>query len=296
MTESEPTFDTYQAFATKVFESGLHNLRPRGMAEGQWDEHVTTFAVLSFNEEVLMSQLAAPLGISHQAVKARLLTTEQHFSNSLSNRCREAFTPEVIAKSFHSRDKTLGYKRALSRNHGGVLATMMEHMDHGASYTDAIAALPDGTTLTAAQRERLRELKYDAPERMLQKRGMTKEIIQDPYLSALKLSEVFKKMTKSYFDDFSRGEHSPLVSFLKTLQGMGLPVNSRSTRVIGFLEKELFEKGIVVGQLPFMVKQDDGAYLRKGAYHYHRRMDKQKIEEQMGFMLHKLAELKLEHE
>lgn len=296
MTESEPTFDTYQAFATKVFESGLHNLRPRGMAEGQWDEHVTTFAVLSFNEEVLMSQLAAPLGISHQAVKARLLTTEQHFTNSLSNRYREAFTPEVIAKSFHSRDKTLGYKRALSRNHGGVLATIMEHMDQGSSYADAVAMLPNGLTITPAQRERLRELKYDAPERVLQKRGLTKEMIQDPDLSALKLSEVFKKMTKSYFDDFSRGEHAPLVSFLKTLQGMGLPVNSRSTQVIGFLEKELFEKGIVVGQLPFMVKQEDGNYLRKGTYHYHRRMDKQKIEELMDFILTKLDEFKTEYE
>ena len=296
MVEQKPSFDIYKAFATTVFETGVHENKPPRMAKKAWEEHINEFAVLAFNEEVRMSDIGVSQGITTQAVQCRRVRTQNHLLGILPEEYDSVFSQEALVNSFPTRTNTLTNRRVLNRRQGGVVSAVMEIMDKGATYEEAMTVLTNDKELRVSGiRRRLRELEYTVPETNIGRLGKRRALIENPSTTSEELKKYFSEMSISCFNNFSKGENSTLVSFFRTFQSFGVKVNPRAKEEIRLLEEKLFEKGIVIGQLPFMPKQPDGTYKHFATYHYHRRIDVPKIEEQKDFMMLFLNGLKSMH-
>ena len=286
MTETvNPSFETYQAFATAVFESGVHLTKPEKITQQNWDNRIDLFATMAFNEEAYLRDFEENFCNSRSLVQYYLISTEGILVKGLPEYDQSQFSNGVLRDSFQQRRRSVEFRKAKEREKAGLVATFMQGMDDGESFDEVFQRITKDKPMSIeGVRNRLRSLDYKVPDPepgSIQKRRI--ELI-DPKVTFQEIKKYFSEMTISQFKKLSKGPNPTLVSFMYTLRNMGIPVNPRSTHAMKFVEGELLTKEIVVGEIPLMIKQSDGTYQQAGIYHYHRALDTERIEQEKEFI------------
>ncbi len=297
MVEQQPQpFDTYQAFATRVFEQGVHEAKPAKTPQLIWDDHVEAFAVLAFNTEATLKEVSEMFNVSDAGSKSRRLKIED-IALSSHNSEFDCFTKDKLQVAYVQRPHTYERRRYIAREREDPIVPLLDFLERGGEISrDSIVQTLGSDVGFGEVRRKLTFYGYKIPDDLnkpeISKIEARRKQIENPDISPEKLKEYFNEMTKSYFERLALRKTPTLVSFLHTLQGFGVPLNRRSSDALRFLGNKLFERDIVIGILPLMVRQEDGTYRHRGTYYYHRNQDTERIEDEEEFIRTQLAKLK----
>ena len=282
------SFNTYQAFATNAFESGLHSERPARTGQASWDKCVAVFATLSFNESLTIQKLADESGATKQAVHQQNAKVESHLRSRMPEELQDIYTPDILRKSFRQRVQLMDKwgKNSITEKGRDVLE-VRDAMDIGFSFDEAIALLDEGRyhDISYIRDGIKRKGGYNLPESNYEQMVRIRGSIGDPNIAPEELRAVFNELTRSRQNSLSNGQNSALVSFMKQIRKFGLVVDGRMKDTISLLEEELFKRDLVVGKVPFFVKQKDGTYEHAADYHFIRELDSSRLDEQEGFIV-----------